>query len=109
MDGTPQVVTVTIQGTDDADPHDFNSWHGDSFHFKNEISGHQASGTIDLAEVNFSPAPVSHPDGAARTVAPPAISEPAQPPAQHPAEDFSLVPDHTKDAVVTHAPHDLIV
>ena len=109
MDGTPQVVTVTIHGTNDADPHDFRSWHGDSFHFKNEISGHEGSGAIDLADVNFSPASISHREDAAGTGAPPAISEPAQPPGQHSAENFSLVPDHTKDAVVTHAPHDLMV
>jgi VCBS repeat-containing protein len=109
VDGTPQVVTVTIHGTNDAEPHDFRSLHGDSFHFKNEISAHEVSGAIDLAAVNFSPASISHPKDPAGTDAAPAISEPAQPSLQHSADNFSLVPDHTRGAVLTHVPHDLMV
>jgi VCBS repeat-containing protein len=109
VDGTAQMVTVTIHGTNDADRNDFRSSYGDSFHFKDEISGHEGSGVIDLADGNFTPASISHPEGAAGAVAPPAASEPAQPSGQPSAENLSLVPDHTKDAVVTHVPHDLVV
>ena len=43
IDGTAQVVTVTIHGTNDAPRNDFWSSLGDSFHFKDEIFGHQGS------------------------------------------------------------------
>jgi VCBS repeat-containing protein len=103
VDGTAQVVTVTIHGTNDAKPNDFGSLYGDSFHFKHEIFGHEGSGVTDIAEVNLTPASISHHD------APPAISEPAQPSGQHSADNFSLVPNHTTGGVVTHVEHDLIV
>jgi len=109
VDGTAKVVTVTIHGTNDAEPNDFRSSYGDSLHFKDEIFGHNGSGANDLADVNFAPASISHHEDAAGTDAPPAISEPAQPSGQHSAENFSLVPDHTTGAVVTHVPHDLMV
>jgi len=109
VDGTAQVVTVTIHGTNDADPHGFRSSHEDSFHFRNEISGHEGSSAIDLAEVNFTPASIGQHTDATGTGAAPAISEPAQPPLQHPADNFSSVPDPAKGAVVSHVPHDLIV
>jgi len=109
IDGTAKVVTVTIHGTNDAEPKDFRSLYGDSFHFKDEIFSHNDSGANDLAAMTFAPASISLHEDAAGTDAPPAISEPAQPSGQHSAENFSLVPDHTKDAVVTHVPHDLIV
>jgi VCBS repeat-containing protein len=109
VDGTAKVVSVTIHGTNDAEPNDFRSSYGDSFHFKDEIFGHKGSGANDLADVNFAPASISHNEDAAGTDAQPAISEPAQPSGQHSAENFSLVPDHTTGAVVTHVPHDLMV
>jgi VCBS repeat-containing protein len=103
VDGTAKMVTVTIHGTNDAEPNDFRSLDGDSFHFKHEIFGHEGSAATGLADVNFTPASISHHD------APPAISEPAQPSGQHSADNFSLVPDHTTGGVVTHVPHDLMV
>jgi VCBS repeat-containing protein len=109
VDGTAQVVTVTIHGTNDAGPHDFRSLYGDSFHFKDQISGHDGSGAIGLTELNSVSAPISHHEDAAATAAPPAISEPAQPPGQHSADNFSLVPEHKTDGVVTHVPHDLML
>jgi VCBS repeat-containing protein len=103
VDGTAQVVTITIHGTSEAEPNHFRSLYGDSLHFKDEIFGHEGSGATGLADVNFTPASISHHD------APPAISEPAQPSGQHSADNFSLVPDHTTGGVVTHVPHDLMV
>jgi hypothetical protein len=80
---------------------------GDSFHFKDEISGFKGSGLIDVASI------VHHEDGAATHVSP-AISAGAQAiellsPGQHPDDHFNIVPDRTPVALVTHVPHDLIV
>src|SRR5882672_11019 len=79
IDGTAKVVTVTIHGTNDAEPKDFRSLYGDSFHFKDEIFSHNDSGANDLAAMTFAPASISLHEDAAGTDAPPAISEPAQP------------------------------
>ena len=65
VDGTAQVVTVTINGTNDAAPNDFGSSHGDSFHFKDEIFGHKGSDAIDLAVSDFTLASTSHREDAA--------------------------------------------
>jgi Bacterial Ig-like domain len=53
---------------------------GDSFHFKDEISGSKGSGIIDVAEPNDIPASMSHHDDAAGTHGPLAISEGGEPP-----------------------------
>jgi hypothetical protein len=110
VDGTAQLVTVTIHGTDDA-PNDFRSSYGDSFHFKDQISTHQGPGASDLAQVNFlnfTPASISHPEDAAAPAAPPTPHEAAQPAGQPSADNFSLVHDHTTGGVVNHVPHDLM-
>ena len=65
IDGTAQVVTITINGADD------------TFHFKDKMSDVRTSDVIDLAE--DIPASISSPENAAGTSAPPAISEAAQP------------------------------
>ena len=64
IDGTAQVVTITINGADD------------TFHFKDKMSDVSTSAVIDLAE--DIPASISSPENAAGTSAPPAISEAAQ-------------------------------
>ncbi len=99
----PQVVSGGTVGTP-----------GDSFHFKDEISGSKGSGVINVAELNDIPASMSHHEDAARTQGPLAISDGAQaielpPPGQHPDNHFNIVPDHAPSALVTHVPHDLIV
>jgi VCBS repeat-containing protein len=48
---------------------------GDSFHFKDEISGIKGSGITDVAEPNHTPASTDHLEGAAGTHGPLAISE----------------------------------
>lgn len=48
---------------------------GDSFHFKDGISGSKGAGVIDVAEPNDIPASMSHHDDAAGTHGPLAISE----------------------------------
>jgi hypothetical protein len=83
---------------------------GDSFHFKDEISRFEGSGVIDLADVDHTPASISHRENAAGTHGP----EGAQTielslPGQHSADHFNIVPDHAGGAVVTHVPHDLMV
>jgi hypothetical protein len=85
--------------------------YGDSFHFKDQISGPQGPGAGDLAQVNFAnfaPASISHPEDAAAIAAPPAVAEPAQPPGQYSADNFSLVHDHMTGGIVNHVPHDLM-
>jgi VCBS repeat-containing protein len=105
IDGTAQVVTVTIHGTNDAPRNDFWSSHGDSFHFKDEIFGHQGSDALGPAVVDFAPASTSHPEDAAGIA--PTTEQPL--PGQHSTDHFSIVPDHAASVVITHAPHDLIV
>jgi VCBS repeat-containing protein len=100
VDGTAQAVTITIHGTNDADHYDFGSLYGDSFHFKDTISGHEGSGAIDLAEVNFIPAPISHLQDAAGEQF--LLG-------QHSTDHASIVPDHAGSGVVTHVQHDLMV
>ena len=86
IDGTAQVVTITINGANDA------------FHFKDKMSDVSTSEVIDLAE--DIPASISSPENAAGASASPAISEPAQ------AIELSAQWHHSSDS---HAPHDLIV
>ena len=86
---------------------------GDSFHFKDEISGSKGSRVTDVAELNGIPASMSHHEDAAGTHGPLAISEGAQAiglpsPEQYPDDEFHIVPHHAPSALVTHA-HDLIV
>jgi hypothetical protein len=70
---------------------------GDSFHFKDEISGSKGSGVIDVAG----------------THGPLAISQEAQmigfPPGQHPDDHFNFALHDPPGALVTHEPFDLIV
>src|SRR5207248_895340 len=81
---------------------------GNSFHFKDEISGLAGS------DMGHTPASISYYENGAGTRGPPAISEGAHTielalPGQHSADPFNIVPDHTAGAAVTHVPHDLIV
>jgi len=83
---------------------------GDSFHFKDKISGFEGSGVIDLADVDHAPASISHRENAAGTRGPEgAQTTELSLPGQHSADNFSIVPDHAGGAVVTHVPHDLMV
>jgi hypothetical protein len=133
VDGTPQVVTITIHGTDDVDRDDFYSGAhdfepssiahvvfgsadtlgvGDSFHFKDEISGVAGSATTNLADGGHTLASIS--EIAAGTHGTPAISEEAQPielslPGQHAADNFNIDPHRAEGVVVTHVSHDLMV
>jgi VCBS repeat-containing protein len=95
IDGTTQVVTITINGADD------------TFHFKDKMSDVKASEVIDLA--GDIPASISSPQNAAGTSAPPAISEAAQPIELSAQWSDSSVWNQPVNAVTAHAPHDLIV
>jgi VCBS repeat-containing protein len=86
IDGTTQVVTITINGADD------------TFHFKDKMSDVETADVIDLAE--DIPTPVSPSENAAGTSAAPAISEAAQ--------TIELSPQWHQ-APAGHAQHDLIV
>jgi hypothetical protein len=84
---------------------------GDSFHFKDEISGSKGSRVTDAAGLNGIPAWMSHHEDAARTHGPLAISEAAQAiglpsPEPYPDDEFH---HHAPSALVTHVQHDLIV
>jgi Bacterial Ig-like domain/FecR protein len=87
---------------------------GDSFHFKDEISGSKGSRVTDVAELNGIPASMSHHEDAAGTHGPLAISERAQAiglpsPEQYPDDELHIFPHHAPSALVTHVAHDLIV
>jgi VCBS repeat-containing protein len=86
IDGTAQVVTITINGADD------------TFHFKDKMSDVSTSDVIDLAR--DIPASISSSENAAGTSAAPAISEAAQ------TIELSAQWHHSS---ASHAPHDLIV
>ena len=86
IDGTTQMVTITINGAND------------TFHFKDKMPDVRTSEVTDLAE--DIPASISSPENAAATSAAPAISEAAQP------IELSAQWHHT---FASHAPHDLIV
>jgi len=80
---------------------------GDSFHFKDEISGFEGSGAIGLVDVDHTPASISHSENVAGTGGPQTIE--LSLPGQHSADHFSIVSDPAGGAVVTHVPHDLMV
>jgi hypothetical protein len=87
---------------------------GDSFHFKDDISGSKGSGITDVAELNRILTSMSHHDDAAGTHGPLATSDAAQAiglplPEQYPDDEFHIAPHHAPSALVTHASHDLIV
>ena len=88
IDGTAQVVTITINGADD------------SFHFKDKMSDVKISDVIDLAE--HIPATTSSPENAAATSGPP-------PETTQTIELSAQWWNQPGNAVTTHATHDLIV
>jgi hypothetical protein len=86
---------------------------GDSFHFKDKMSGSEHSDVGDLAEVGHTPASIGHRENIAGPHGPPMISEThtieLSLPGQHSADHSHIVPDHARSAVVAHVPHDLMV
>jgi hypothetical protein len=95
VDGTAQVVTITINGADD------------TFHFKDKMSDVKAPDVIDLAE-NI-PASISSAQNAAVANAPPAISETAQTIELSAQWSDTSVWHQPGTDVTTRAPHDLMV
>ena len=86
IDGTAQVVTITINGADD------------TFHFKDKMSDVRTSDIIDLAK--DIPASISSSENAVGASAAPAISEAAQ----------TIEPSaQWHHSYASHAPHDLIM
>lgn len=112
IDGTAQVVTVTIHGTNDG-YHFYSSGIADSFQFKDEISGFDGSNVIDPADVDFAEAAISQSQDVAG-VGQQATSTGAQALAQAlsapPADDnFKLALEPLAITVDLHAPLDLMV
>ena len=95
IDGTAQVVTITINGADD------------TFHFKDKMSDVKAPDVIDLAE-NI-PASISSAQNAAVANAPPAISETAQTIELSAQWSDTSVWHQPGTDITTRAPHDLMV
>jgi len=106
VDGTDQVVKITIHGTTDG--YDFKAWAArsqeipDSFQFNDGMSGLDGSGVIGPADVDFASAPLSLGEDAEGVQAI-GLSLPGQPA----AGDLSIIPEPA--AVALHAPHDLVV
>jgi hypothetical protein len=85
---------------------------GDSFHFKDEISGVAGSDSTNRADGGHTSASIA--DITAGTHEAPAISAEAQAiepflSGQHSADNFIIGPHPAANAVITHVPHDLIV
>ena len=95
IDGTAQVVTITINGADD------------TFHFKDKMSDVKAPAVIDLAE--HIPASINSAQNAAAANAPPAISETAQTIELSAQWSDTSVWHQPGTDVTTRAPHDLMV
>ncbi|WP_247833213.1 VCBS domain-containing protein [Bradyrhizobium sp. 200] len=93
IDGTTQVVTVTINGADD------------TFLFKDKMSDVRTSEVIDLAE--DIPASGSSSENATGTSGSPALSLAVQ--AIEMTAQWSDTPVWSHDDVITRAPHDLMV
>ena len=85
IDGTAQLVTITINGADD------------TFHFKNTMSDAKTSGVIDLAR--DVPASISSSEDASGTSESPALS----------VAEWSDTSVWNHSDVTTRAPHDLLV
>ena len=78
---------------------------GDSFHFKDKISGSELSDVVELADVGHTPASIGRHENAAGPHGPPAISD------EVPTTELSLLEQdsaHMGSAVGTHL-HDLMV
>jgi VCBS repeat-containing protein len=95
IDGTAQVVTITINGADD------------TFHFKDKMSDARTSNVIDLAE--DIPASTSSAENAAATSGPPAISAAAQTIEMSAQWSDTSVWNQPDSDVTTRVPHDLMV
>ncbi|WP_249129870.1 VCBS domain-containing protein [Bradyrhizobium sp. AUGA SZCCT0283] len=95
IDGTAQVVTITINGADD------------TFHFKDKMSDEKTSDVIDLAE--DIPASISSPEHAAGTSGPAAISVAAQTIEMSAQWSDTPVWNQPDNDVTTRAHHDLMV
>ena len=93
IDGTVQLVTITINGTDD------------SFHFKDKMSDVKTSDVVDLA--GDIPAPISSSENAPETSGSPALSSAHQPIEMSAHWSDTFVWNHSD--VTTRAPHDLMV
>ncbi|MBR1224261.1 VCBS domain-containing protein, partial [Bradyrhizobium sp. AUGA SZCCT0176] len=113
IDGTAQVVKITIYGTSDG--FDFKaSAAGDSFQFNDEISGFGGSNVIDPLDVDFAQAAISQSEDAAGINGQLATSAGAQMLAQslsgNPADDnFGFALEPLASVTAFHAPHDLMV
>ena len=87
----------------------------ESFHFNGTISGFGASDTIDFVNVESTAASIRYHENATGTGGALAISNGAQTVelsllGHYSADNFSIVPDHAKGALVTFVPHhDLVV
>jgi len=95
IDGTAQVVTITINGADD------------TFHFKDKMPDVRTSDVIDLAE--DLPASISSPENVVGTSGPPAISGAAQTIELSAQWSETSVWNQPGNDVTTRAPHDLMV
>jgi hypothetical protein len=88
---------------------------GDSFHFKDEISGLRSADVVDAADAGFNLASISHRENVAGTSGAHAPwgeihAIELTPLGQHGADNFTIAPNQAEGGtVVTHVPHDLIV
>jgi hypothetical protein len=104
-------VAEVVFGPQAAGPHGL----GDSFHFKDEISGLRSSDVVNVADASFNLASISHRENVAGSDGAHATWEEIHaieltPLGHHGADNFTIAPNQAEGGtVVTHVPHDLIV
>jgi hypothetical protein len=87
---------------------------GDSFHFSGTITGFSGSDIIDLADLGSAAATLSYHENAAGTGGTLSISDGAQTAeltllGHYAADNFSIVADAVKGALISYVPHDMLV
>jgi hypothetical protein len=87
---------------------------GDSFHFSGTITGFSGSDIIDLADLGSAAATLSYHENATGTGGTLSIFDGAQTAeltllGHYSADNFSIVADATKGALISYVPHDLLV
>jgi VCBS repeat-containing protein len=109
IDGTAQVVKITIHGTTDG--FDFKAFGAaDSFQFNDGMSAPEGSGVTSLADVDFASAPLNLLEDATGTSGQPTTSEGAQVIELSLLEQYAAAPSEpVANAVALHALHDLMV
>jgi VCBS repeat-containing protein len=111
-DGTPQVVTITIEGTNDGHHHHHHHHHHHDHHDHHDHHHHHHHHHCDNFDwLAAGAGEESDPPYADKTSEGVTIAEGSDhdQPFDTSADNFNVVPDQSGGAVVVHVPHDLLV